>query len=246
MDAPTDELLELGDDVPVSAEREIGLDAPLEHGEPKLLESRDRRLGEVLVRELGQGSASPQGERLSQLLAPRAPGARAAESATSRSKRRRSSCSSAEPSSVAGRPRDEQAASGPERLSELRNPDSQRRSARVRRSSPQSRSISRSVDTTSFACSRSTARSARCFDPRSSTCRSPSQTSSGPRILNSTGYPRSQASPAASTTSSRGATSCMFPIARPAQPVRFVQRRNEVSGRRTSSSSASSSGSSIA
>ena len=38
---------------------------------------------------------------------------------------------------------------------------------------------------------------------------------------------RSQARPAASTTSSRGATSCMFPIASPAQPMRFTQRRND-------------------
>ena len=59
-------------------------------------------------------------------------------------------------------------------------------------------------------------------------------------------YPRSHARPAASTTSSRGATSCMFPIARAAQPVKFTQRRNELSGSRIPSSSASSGGRSIA
>ena len=66
------------------------------------------------------------------------------------------------------------------------------------------------------------------------------------RVPRRVAQPRSQARPAASTTSSRGATSCMFPIARPAQPVRFTQRRNDVSGSRTSSSSASSGGSSTA
>ncbi len=60
------------------------------------------------------------------------------------------------------------------------------------------------------------------------------------------GYRRSHARPAASTVSSRGATNCMFPIARPAQPIRFTQRRKDESGIRRSSSSASSSGSSIA
>ena len=67
-----------------------------------------------------------------------------------------------------------------------------------------------------------------------------------PEFTRRVAQPRSQARPAASTTSSRGAMSCMFPIASPAQPVRLTQRRNEVSGSRTSSSSASSSGSSIA
>ena len=56
---------------------------------------------------------------------------------------------------------------------------------------------------------------------------------------------RSQASPAASTVSSFGATSCMLPIASPAQPIRFTQRRNDDSGSRISSSSTSSGGNSI-
>ncbi len=57
---------------------------------------------------------------------------------------------------------------------------------------------------------------------------------------------RSQARPAASTVSSAGATNCMFPTARPAQPIRLTQRRNDDSGSRTSSSSASSAGRSTA
>ena len=59
------------------------------------------------------------------------------------------------------------------------------------------------------------------------------------------GYRRSQASPAASTVSSSGATSCMLPIASPAQPTRLTQRRNDESGSRISSSSTSSGGNSI-
>ena len=57
---------------------------------------------------------------------------------------------------------------------------------------------------------------------------------------------RSQASPAASTVSSCGAMNCMFPTARPAQPIRLTQRRNDDNGSRTSSSSASSAGRSTA
>src|SRR5581483_3907084 len=53
---------------------------------------------------------------------------------------------------------------------------------------------------------------------------------------------RSQASPAASTASSRGATNWRSPIASPAQPMTLNGRRNAVSGRRTSSSSQSTGG----
>jgi hypothetical protein len=52
--------------------------------------------------------------------------------------------------------------------------------------SSQSASTSRSTDTTRFAFSRSTANTARCFAPRTSTGRPFSTTSSGPRIRNST------------------------------------------------------------
>src|SRR5205814_80843 len=56
-------------------------------------------------------------------------------------------------------------------------------------------------------------------------------------------YPaRSQARPAASTTSSRGATSWRSPIASPAQPSTLNGRRKAVSGMRTSSSSTSAAG----
>src|SRR5581483_7655952 len=57
--------------------------------------------------------------------------------------------------------------------------------------------------------------------------------------------PASQARPAARTTSSRGAISWRFPIARPAQPSRLNGRRKAENGSRTSSSSQSSGGRSI-
>ena len=57
--------------------------------------------------------------------------------------------------------------------------------------SPHSASIRRSVETASPRCNTSTASSARCLGPPTTTGRSPSTTSNGPRILNtSTAGPR--------------------------------------------------------
>ena len=61
-----DERAQLSDELAVAAEREIGVDPPLERDEPELLEPCDRGLGERLVCEIGQGLAPPQRERLSQ------------------------------------------------------------------------------------------------------------------------------------------------------------------------------------
>ena len=58
--------LHLADEIRVTAEREIGLDALLERHEPQLLEARDRRLGERLVREVGKRLPTPQRERRAQ------------------------------------------------------------------------------------------------------------------------------------------------------------------------------------
>jgi hypothetical protein len=55
-----DERLELGDDVLVSCQREIGLDAFLETHEPAFLQAGDRRLGERLVREVRERRPSPE------------------------------------------------------------------------------------------------------------------------------------------------------------------------------------------
>jgi len=61
-----DERLELGHEVGVTAEREIGVDAPLERHGALLLEACDLGLRKGLVRDVGQRRASPQGERLAQ------------------------------------------------------------------------------------------------------------------------------------------------------------------------------------
>ena len=58
------ERLELGDELGVAAEREIGVDSLLEHDGAQLLESRDLGLRERLVREVGQRRATPELERL--------------------------------------------------------------------------------------------------------------------------------------------------------------------------------------
>jgi hypothetical protein len=59
-----DELLQLTDELPVTTESEICLDASLERGEAELLEAGDRGLRERLVREIGEGRASPQRKSL--------------------------------------------------------------------------------------------------------------------------------------------------------------------------------------
>ena len=88
------ERLQLRDHLAVPTEREIGLDTPLQRDEAKLLEPCDRRLREILVRKLLQRRSAPKRESFSKRWRLRRPGPSRAESATSRSKRRRSSWSS--------------------------------------------------------------------------------------------------------------------------------------------------------
>jgi hypothetical protein len=59
-----DERLELADELGVPAERELRLGVLLDEREPELLEPRDLRLRERLVRELGERLAAPGRERL--------------------------------------------------------------------------------------------------------------------------------------------------------------------------------------
>ncbi len=54
----------VGDHVVVAAELDLGLDAVLERGEPELVEPRDLRLEEALVREVGERRAAPERERV--------------------------------------------------------------------------------------------------------------------------------------------------------------------------------------
>ena len=62
-----DERLEVGDELIVPAEREVGLDALLEGDHPQLLQARDLRGGEILVSEIGQRRPAPERESLTEL-----------------------------------------------------------------------------------------------------------------------------------------------------------------------------------
>ena len=64
----SDELLQLADELRMSAQREVRVDPPFDRREPDLLEPLDRRPRERLVREVGQRSTAPEAERRSQEL----------------------------------------------------------------------------------------------------------------------------------------------------------------------------------
>ena len=59
------ELFELRHELAVAAELQVGVDPVLERAEAKLLQARDRALGERLVGELRERRPAPQRERLS-------------------------------------------------------------------------------------------------------------------------------------------------------------------------------------
>ena len=59
-----DERLELADQLAVRAGGEVGVDRPLERGQPQLLQPPDLGRGERLVRDVGQRRAAPQRQRL--------------------------------------------------------------------------------------------------------------------------------------------------------------------------------------
>lgn len=59
-----DELLELSDELRVTAKGEIGLDALSERRKPNLLEPLDGRLRKRLVREVGERRTTPEPQRV--------------------------------------------------------------------------------------------------------------------------------------------------------------------------------------
>ena len=63
-----DERLQFADELMVASELEVCFDPLLLSREAELVEPGDLRLGEIRVSKLGQCGASPQSERLSQLL----------------------------------------------------------------------------------------------------------------------------------------------------------------------------------
>jgi hypothetical protein len=48
----------------MAAERQVGLDPPLERAQAQLLEPRDLLASELLIREVGERRTAPEGERL--------------------------------------------------------------------------------------------------------------------------------------------------------------------------------------
>ena len=88
-----DEHLELGDELGVAAEREVGFDAPLERAQAELFEAADLGLRERLVGEVGERRPAPEAERVAEPLRRELGRAPAAPPRTSRSKRSRSSSS---------------------------------------------------------------------------------------------------------------------------------------------------------
>jgi hypothetical protein len=142
-----DDASELADEVGMPAQREVGLDPLLEGAQPQLVEPCDLRRRERLVGELVQRRPPPHRERLAQ-----DPGCL-----------RRLSCRECLPAVVKQRLE-------PARVDRVRL-DAQQVPGRARDAT------SRSLETTSFAWSNSSASSVRCRDPARSTCR-PSSTSS--------------------------------------------------------------------
>ena len=63
-----DEILELADELGVAPDREVGVDAGLDGGEPQPVQAGDVRLGERLVGEVGQRLAAPQRQGVAQHL----------------------------------------------------------------------------------------------------------------------------------------------------------------------------------
>jgi hypothetical protein len=61
-----DERLQLGNQLRVTAERQVGLEAALERDEAQLLEAADLRLPEHLGSEIGQRRPAPEQERFPQ------------------------------------------------------------------------------------------------------------------------------------------------------------------------------------
>ena len=61
-----DERLELGDELGVTAQRQVGVDALLDDDGSQLLEARDLRLRERLVDEVRERRSAPERERLAQ------------------------------------------------------------------------------------------------------------------------------------------------------------------------------------
>ena len=85
--------LQLGDELGVASQLELGVDEVRLGGRAQLLEPRRLEPGEGLVGEVGQRRPAPEPERLAQLRRASVRASVSRASATSRSKRPRSVCS---------------------------------------------------------------------------------------------------------------------------------------------------------
>ena len=181
-----DERLELGDELAAAAQLEVGVDPLLERLEPELLEPADLALRRTVSNAKSASGGPRQSASASRSSCDRCSrGSALRASATSRSKRPRSSCVGLDREHVAGRPRDEDV-SAPSTLAELRDEVLERRDRRLRRLlAPELVDEAIGRRRTSPAWIRSRPSSARCFWPPSATGPSSPTTSSGPRIRNS-------------------------------------------------------------
>ena len=179
------ELFELRHELRLASEGELGVDPVLDDAQAKLLEPCDLRLGERLVRELRQGRAAPEGERRTEAI-----GGRGGVAVGEPPPPLLDECG--ELVDVAGTGGDAEDVAGPCVTSGWSPFVS-----RTRRSADtefwtilpadggalpfDSSSTIRSLDTTSFACTSSSARSARARPGGSETGRAVLVTSTGPR-----------------------------------------------------------------
>ena len=182
-----DQRFQFAHDGAVAAEREVGLEPRFERGHAELLEPRALGLCERLGGELGQRRPAPERQRLAEPVgrlagralrpAPRAPPPRRSRTGGGRVRPARAGGSSPA-GACAMSPAPASCAASRRRSA----PSSARSRAR---SSPQRSSMIRSIDTVRLALTKRSAKNARCFPPPSGSSRSPSRTSSGPRIRKS-------------------------------------------------------------
>ena len=178
------EHLELSDELGVASELEVSCDPPLDADETNLFEPKNLRLRERLVSEVGERWTAPEIESFAK-PSRRQLGRGLLRLLHQPLEAEQVELVRADADHVARLLRDDRLA-GSERLAELGNVVLERVRGRLGACVPQSSSMSRPVETTSFARVSSKTRSARCLEPPSVSARPPSTTSSGPRIRNST------------------------------------------------------------
>ena len=178
-----DECLQLADHIPVVAEHLVGLDPVLQRGQSRFLQACDLARSERLVREIGERLAAPQPQGSTQQLA-RTRSVTVGERATSVGGHRLETVgvdlTRRRHKQIATATREERLFA--ERLAQMRDVPLQRLRRRCRWSlAPQLIDQAIARDRLPRRNSK-IASSARCFGPPSTTRRSPSATSNGPKV----------------------------------------------------------------